>query len=118
MFPDTVELRESAINGLGVFAKDKIRKNTKIGFYDGTKYTLREFKEKYGKDTRYCYVVRRYNYVICAKETRNFGTWINESKTPNVKFSKQYIVASRDIEKDEELTLMYPSSYPREYKLE
>ena len=116
--PECVEIRESPIHGLGLFATQRIKRNKKIGKYEGVKYTLREFKEKYGEDTQYCYVARRQNYVISSKDNRNFATYINESKNPNVKMERSHIVAVRDIEEGEELFFLYPPTYKRDYTLE
>jgi len=66
-----LEIKSSPIHGLGVFATQKLLPTMKLAEYTGDKYTLKEFKEKYGKDITYCYVARRANYILCAKEKRN-----------------------------------------------
>jgi SET domain-containing protein len=112
-----LEIKPSPIHGLGVFAKQTIPKGTKLGTYTGDKYSLKEFKEKYGKDISYCYVARRANYILCAKEKRNIMTYINESLTPNVFLYRFKLIANRDIEQGEELFLHYAKDYPRNYEL-
>ena len=115
--PQTLELKQSPIHGLGIFAKQTIPKNTKLGRYTGDHYTLKEFKAKYGKDISHCYVSRRTNLIICAKEKRNFMTYINESKDPNVFLKSFVLITHRVINEGEELFLHYADDYPRDYKL-
>ena len=115
--PDGIELKPSPIHGLGIFAKRNFRKGEKIGEYVGERYTLREFKEKYGKDIQYCYVARRANYVICAKENRNWLTYCNESLNPNLKLKERFAYATRLVSAGEELFLQYAKDYSRDYSL-
>ena len=113
----SLEIKSSPIHGLGVFAKEFIAKGTKLGEYTGDRYTLKEFKEKYGKDISYCYVARRANFILCAKEKRNVMTYINESLTPNVFLKRFILIADSDIQQGQELFLQYAKDYPRDYDL-
>lgn len=80
--------------------------------------TRDQFKAKYGKDTRYCYITQfPWIPVIVAKHFRNAITYCNESKQPNCFLRKYFLIASRDIEEGEELTLKYGRLYPRDYDL-
>ena len=115
--PETLELRKSLIHGLGIFSNQTIPKNTVLGEYTGSKYSLKEFKNKYGNNTEHCYVARRQNYVICAKDQRNWISYVNESKEPNCKLISRLLTTTKEIKKDEELFLTYPKNYPRNYKL-
>ena len=115
---NALELKPSPIHGTGVFAKKKLYPGVKLSQYTGDKYTLREFKEKYGTNTQYCWVARRANYVVCAKEKRNLISYVNESKTPNVEIKRGFLVPLRTIEPNEELVLSYGKNYPRDYELE
>lgn len=115
--PSQLEIKESPIHGLGVFAKVPIKARKGLGVFTGDKYTLADFKAKYGNNIFYCFVARRANYIICAKETRNFITYINESKTPNVYFDKRVLRTLRPIDQGEELFLQYAENYPRDYVL-
>jgi SET domain-containing protein len=115
--PACCEIRSSPVHGLGVFAKETIPARKSLGEYTGTRYTLKEFREKYGKDTEHCYVAARYNYVLCAKEERNWITFINESKNPNCRIHAHTLKTLREIQAGEELFLLYPPSYPRTYTL-
>jgi SET domain-containing protein len=112
-----LEIKPSPIHGLGVFAKQKILKDTKLSKFIGERYTYKEFADKYGKDRSYCYMARRGNYILCAKEKRNLITYINESLTPNVFLYRFKLIANRDIEQGEELFLHYNKIYPRNYEL-
>ena len=111
--PECLEIKPSAVDGLGVFAKSFIKENTILGTYTGIRYSLKEFKDKYGTDLRYCYWARRANYVICSKEERNFITFINESETPNCILKSLTLKTLKDIEIGQELFLKYPKPYPR-----
>lgn len=115
--PACLEIKQSPIHGQGVFAKQDIPARKTLGEYTGTRYTLREFKEKYGTNTEHCYVARRYNYILCAKEERNWITFINESKEPNCRIFAHKLITLTNIKEGQELFLLYPSSYPRQYQL-
>ena len=115
--PSGLELKSSPIHGLGIFATRPFQINEKIGEYTGDRYTLRSFKEKYGKDIQYCYVARRANYVICAKEKRNWLTYCNECKSPNLILKSRSAFTTRPIAIGEELFLQYTKDYPRDYTL-
>ena len=112
-----LEIKESPIHGLGVFATQRLTPTMKLAEYTGDRYTLKQFKEKYGKDISYCYVARRANYILCAKENRNIITYVNESKTPNVYIKQKVLRPYRIIEPGEELFLQYAKDYPRDYSL-
>lgn len=115
--PPGLELRESPIHGLGVFATRDFPARHKFGPYTGEEMSLREFKERYGTDIQYCMVLRRQNKVIVAKECRNFVTWVNdgtygqEHPVENVKLECRQLVAIRPIASGEELLLHYPKGY-------
>lgn len=117
--PEGLELRESAVNGMGVFATRRFPSGHFFGLFHGIEYTLSEFKAKYGKDIRYSYQLGRQNKIICAKEKRNWITYLNESEQPNVVLKKRGAWASREIEAGEELFLFYDKKgvikYPRDY---
>ena len=114
--PDTLQIHESPVDGLGIFAKQSIAKDTALGDYTGVKMTRSEFLLKYGADYRYCYTSAfPWNPIICAKEDRNFITYINESTEPNVFLKKYKLYALRDITEGEELFLKYPKMYNRTY---
>lgn len=111
--PDGLEIRPSPIHGLGVFATKNLPDHRRLGEYTGVRYSLADFKAKYGSDTRHCYIARRANYILCSKESRNFITYINESNEPNVYLNRRRLYASRPIAAGEELLLQYPKTYFR-----
>lgn len=115
--PACCEIKPSSLHGLGVFAKVEIPKGTVLGEYRGDRYTLREFKEKYGTDYQYCYVARRENLVICCKERRNWISYMNEKRFPNCKVTGNVCRTVKPVSVGEELCLLYPVDYPRDYSL-
>lgn len=119
--PESVELRQSLVHGLGVFAKKSMEKDFCIGSWTGTKMTKSEFKEKYGDDISYTYWTA-YNFktkktISVAKDSRNWITYINESLAPNVYLKNYKLWALRPILENEELFLRYNAKYPRDYIL-
>lgn len=114
--PDNLIIQDSPVDGMGVFAKHVITKDAVLGDYTGIEMSRVDFLQKYGKDYRYCYTSAfPWIPIICAKEDRNFITYINEAKEPNVFLKKYKLYALRDIAEGEELFLKYPKSYPRSY---
>ena len=120
------EVKQSPIQGLGLFAKKAIRTGQTVGKYEGVLLSDAEFKEQYGDDTRYCYrFIKRvkplYKGYIVGKEepflSTNASHYCNESLDPNVKLGGRKLVAIRDIEEGEEIFLKYPANYPRDYQL-
>lgn len=117
--PSCVEIRESPIHGLGVFAKEDIAPNFCIGPFEGIEYSLKEFKTLYGKDTRYTYQLGRLNKILSAKEKRNWITYMNEGAPINCVLKKRACWSSTAILKGQELFLHYDKKgiikYPRDY---
>lgn len=118
------KIDKSSIHGLGCFANEFIKKNTKIFDYIGDEMSERGFREKYGeynKNSLNTYRMRRIHKIIVAKEepykTENIVNYINESISPNCILKKRALYALRDIKKDEELFLSYPNNYFRTYDL-
>lgn len=119
-----VIIKKSPIEGLGVFASDDIPKGTKIADYYGKEMTLKHFKQKYGEykhNSLNTYRMKRINRIIVAKtepyKSRNLTNYINESKNPNCLLKKRALYALNNIKKGEELTLLYPENYNRNYTL-
>lgn len=117
--PNCLYIDKSPIHGMGIFAKEDISANVYLGRFEGIEYTLKEFKEKYGKDTRYCYQLGRQNKIICAKENRNWITYMNEQNPPNCSLLKRGCITKTSVQKGEELFLHYDKKgvikYPRDY---
>jgi SET domain-containing protein len=121
---DLVTIKKSKIEGLGVFALDDIPSGTKIADYYGKEMTLKNFKQKYGEykhNSLNTYRMKRINRIIVAKiepyKSRNLTNYINESKKPNCLLKKRALYALNNIKKGEELTLLYPENYNRNYTL-
>jgi len=80
-------IKKSPIQGKGVFAKQTIKRNQKIG------------------------VAIIYRMFMIPEITSHFGKWLNHSSRPNtrlVRRGKEYqIVANRMIKKNEEITVNY-----------
>lgn len=119
--PPGLEYKESSVHGIGVFAVRDWKKDEEIGDYaPAVKMTKPEFRERYGSDIRHTYWTShnfKHSYVLVAKETRNFVTYINEAKVANVYLKKQKLFAAADISAGSELFLTYAKNYPREYTL-
>lgn len=111
------EVKESPVNGLGLFVTQAIKADVRIADFNGTEMTLRDFKEKYGKDTRYCYSMRRINRIIDGKTVDNPSRYCNESATPNVCLKKKGLYTCSPVKAGDELFLSYPKDYPRDYTL-
>jgi len=117
-------IKRSKIDGLGVFASVDIPKGTKISDYYGKEMKWKTFKNRYGdykNNSLNTYPMRRIWKIIVAKEepykSKNLTNYINESKTPNAVLKKRALYASKNIKKGEELTLLYPDNYNRNYQL-
>ena len=116
-----VEIKKSKIEGLGVFAKINIPKNTKIVDYYGKEMKWKTFKNKYGDYTSNClntYPMRRIWKILVAKEepykSKNIVNYINEIKgKSNCELKKRALYSKRDLLKGEELLLDYPKDYDR-----
>jgi SET domain-containing protein len=114
--PDNLELKESPIHGLGIFATKNIKKEQFLGDYIGILMDYKSFTEKYGKDTQYTYRLGRLNKFIVSKENRNWINYINENMAePNVYLKKKGCFALKDINANTELTLNYGKNYIRDY---
>lgn len=111
------EVRDSPIHGKGLFITQDIPAGTKLADFKGVEMTLREFKAKYGTDTRFCYILRRINRIIDGKEVDNPSHYCNESVTPNVCLKKRGLYTCSPVKAGDELFLIYPKNYPRDYVL-
>jgi hypothetical protein len=114
-------VKRSPTHGRGLFAKVAIPKGTRIADYEGKEMSDKEYKEKYGDDTRYSYGMKWIHKIIDGKQppflTGNLTHYANESKSPNIRYEKRGVYAVRDLHAGEELFLSYPKKYPRTYKL-
>ena len=119
-----MEIKNSNIEGLGLYATQSYKSNTKLVDYIGEEMSLRDFREKYGKyksNSLNTYRMKRINRIIVAKEqpylSTNIVNSINESNTPNCILKKKALYTLTDIQAGDELTLKYPKDYCRKYTL-
>ena len=119
-----MEIKQSPIQGLGLFTTRDLHAGEKLFDYIGVEMSLSEFREKYGnykQNSLNTYRMKRINRIIVAKEepflSANLVNYINESINPNCILKKRALYALQDIPKDSELTLMYPKDYNRNYIL-
>lgn len=86
-YKDNYYIAPSQIHGSGIFAKRFLQKNKVIGI-----------------------VIYNYLYIF-PTVTQEFGSWINHSYRPNSQLCKRgsyyYLVASRDIYPNQEITADY-----------
>ena len=115
---------KSSIQGEGLFINCSIKVGEKLIDYIGEEMTLSDFKIKYGLyklNSLNTYRLKRINKIIVAKEppykTDNLVNYINESNNPNCILKKRALYALKDINVGEELTLLYPKDYFRDYSI-
>ena len=116
-----VYIKESPIQGVGVFAKEVLKKGTKIADYYGEEMSWKDFKNKYGdykSNSLNTYPMRRIWRIIVAKEepykSNNITNFINEDRENiNVELKKRALYAKENIQKNTELLLNYPKDYNR-----
>jgi len=118
---DLVVIKKSEIEGLGVFAKQDIKKGAKIADYYGKEMKWKTFKNKYGEyknNSLHTYPMRRIWKILVAKEepylSKNLTNYINEvSSKTNCELKLRALYSTKDIKKGHELFLKYPKDYNR-----
>ena len=116
--PEGLELRDSPIHGLGVFATRDFPTGYCFGEFIGTEMGHTQFKSKYGNDRRYCCRQRRTWRYRVAKENRNWITYVNDGKhnqsvsVVNVYIKRFFIYAQTPVKAGDELLLDYGKEYP------
>jgi len=116
-----VYIKESPIQGIGVFAREFLKKGTKIADYYGEEMSWKDFKNKYGdykSNSLNTYPMRRIWRIIVAKEepykSNNITNFINEDReNSNVELKKRALYAKENIQTNTELLLAYPKDYCR-----
>jgi hypothetical protein len=109
-----IERRRSGIAGWGVYATERIPKNTRIIDYAGEKITHGESAKREGRYLKrgqiWCFTLSR-RWVIDARVGGNIARFINHSCRPNcyahIKDGIIWIRAARTIRKGEELSYDY-----------
>ncbi len=103
--------------GLGMFATERIPKNTRIFEYTGRLIT-NEAAEKLRGKPRYLYDLNK-RYTLDGSPRSNIGRYANHSCRPNAKdyihHGRVYVKSLRAIEPGEEITYDYGKEYFREF---
>jgi uncharacterized protein len=109
------EVRPSSIQGLGVFARRRIRRGTRIIEYLGERISADEAERRYGNERELTghvllFMVSK-KVVIDGAVNGNEAKYINHSCEPNclafIQGGRVFIEALRTIYEDEELTYDY-----------
>ena len=107
------EVAKSSIHGLGLFSKNLIRKGSVFWKHD---HIIDGWVDIVSAEKpQYDVFLEHMDYFYCYDETLDLYIrhadniiFINHSETPNLTSPSKYVhIASRDIEKGEELTLNY-----------
>jgi SET domain-containing protein len=113
--PPNIEVRESPLHGLGVFATRRIRKGTRIIEYLGERVSHaeadRRYEHKDAADNHTFLFIVDARTVIDAGVDGNEARFVNHACTPNcesvIEKRRVFIDAIRTIEPGEELTYDY-----------
>jgi hypothetical protein len=110
-----VEVRNSSrISGQGLFAKEKISKGELVAIKNGSIFSKKGFLGLPQKCKEYCLQINDNFFIGPATEEDivNSAVCTNHSCDPNIAFCGDVVaVAIRDIEKDEEITHDYATSF-------
>lgn len=104
-----LEVRESRIHGKGVFATSPIKRGERVAIFGGDIMLIDEINNLPESLQDYPMQIEE-RFVIGSREEREpeNADYFNHSCDPNVGFKGQiFLVAMRDIEKDEEITFDY-----------
>jgi SET domain-containing protein len=102
-------LGKSPIHGIGVFAGELIRKDTKIwrfviGF---DRYYTRKRLAKLPKPAREFIKLHGYQWKTEILLSMDYDTFMNHSENPNTYYKNGYVIARRTIRKGTEITNDY-----------
>lgn len=92
-----IEVKESTIDGFGIFAMTKLIRDQPIAYFDG--YEI-------DHDTRYSLVLKD-NLKDKRIEPTGLLKYLNHSCAPNAHFRGRWLFALRDISPNEEITIDY-----------
>lgn len=111
---DDLDLEESPIDGLGLFATKKIKKGTPISVFGGRVYTLEEmdsFPEGSAIGDDATQLDDYFFLGPLSEKEKEWGFFINHSCNPNTKVWRSvFLVAIKNIESGEEITFDYSHS--------
>jgi uncharacterized protein len=102
-------LDKSPIHGLGVFAGESIRKNSKIWrfVYGFDRFYTRKRLAKLPKAARDYINLHGYQWKNEILLSMDYDTFMNHSENPNTDFHNGYVIARVNIRKGEEITNDY-----------
>ena len=104
-----MEVKESPIDGIGLFATVSYKKGKKIYDYEGTEIFWRDYLGDY----RNTYSLKRVHKIIVGS-ANNPCKYLNTSPEANVILKKRALYALRDIDVGEEMVLKgYFRDYPK-----
>lgn len=104
-----MEVRQSQIDGKGLFATKQFLKGKKIYIYEGTEMPWKDYTGNF----RNTYSLKRVGKILVGT-VDNPCQWLNVSDNPNVILKKRCLYALKDIDPDEEMTLgKYFKDYPK-----
>jgi hypothetical protein len=105
---DSLEVKNSASTGKGVFAKEDIKKEERLAIFGGTVMTLDEMSELPEEKQSHLMQIEERFVFGTTSHTPEDTDYFNHSCHPNAGFHGQiFLVAMRDIAKDEEITFDY-----------
>lgn len=106
-----LQLRKSATHGMGTFALEKINKNEKIMDFtngNGKRVSLQDAETIYEKGKTFWMQIENNQVFIGKKADEPYAYYMNHACDPNCGFYGALgIVAMRDIDPHEELTIDY-----------
>lgn len=105
---DGLEVRESKLQGIGVFAKQDIMKGERLAIFGGSVMLLDEIKELPEEVQYYAMQIEERLALGNRSSVPEDTDYFNHSCDPNSGFHGQiFLVAMRDIAKGEEITFDY-----------
>ena len=114
--------KKSGINNLGLFAISDINKGEKVIEYKGRKFTHKQVEENDRFDNSKAIYLFTLNerYVLDGDTKTNTAKYINHSCNPNCEVDiingKIWIIAIKDIKKDDELSYDYGFGYDADFR--
>lgn len=91
-------VRKSPIHGSGIFAKETVDAGQQIGYFEGYAIDHSTAHSLTFGDTRI--------------EPTGILKHLNHSCTPNARFQNRWLIATRDIKPEEEITINYMATEP------
>ena len=114
--------KKSGINNWGLFAAKNIQKGEKVIEYKGKKYTHKEVEndERFDNSKAIYLFTLNKKTVLDGTIKSNTAKYINHSCNPNCEVDiikgKIWIIAEKDIKKNNELSYDYGFGYDEDYK--